>query len=266
MSPIDAPIDLSPVADIYAAMNTESVAGVPLSGIVGGGNPAEIAAQLLQRIDTHAGLRADDAVLDMGCGCGRIAAALTQRLSPLSRYLGIDIVPGLVEFAAKRIGSRFPNFRFLLSGASNQTYERFGAGSNGGDPEADPRAFDLAIALSLFTHLDQSVARKNLAMISRALRPNGRAFLTFFLLDAPTREIMRTGEPLFRFANQIDAAGAFCENGGDPMGAVAYETTLVLSMLADVGLYVDRIVYGGWPGRTSDGFQDAIVARPITTR
>ena len=72
-------------------------------------------------IEKYAGLHPGDSILNVGCGCGRIAAALTQYLHRESCYAGIDIVPGLIDFARKFITSRYPHFKFRVLNESNKT-------------------------------------------------------------------------------------------------------------------------------------------------
>jgi hypothetical protein len=49
--------DLDPVRDIFDAMRTERIKGVPLSQIVGGGDPMTVASKILAVIDKYAKLR-----------------------------------------------------------------------------------------------------------------------------------------------------------------------------------------------------------------
>jgi len=122
---MSAPRSLAPVRDIFQAMRTERIKGHALSDIVGGGDPEPIALEVLAMIEKYAALKSGDSILGVGCGCGRIAAALTQYLDRNSRYFGIDIVPGLIDFARNFITPRYPHFKFLLLNESNQTYEKW---------------------------------------------------------------------------------------------------------------------------------------------
>ena len=114
VSQVSASITLDPVSGIFAAMRSHTINGVPLSDVVGGGDPQAIASEIFAALQAHGGLARTAAVLDVGCGCGRIAAALTQYLSPEGRYVGVDIVSELIGFAREFIGAPNPNFHFLL--------------------------------------------------------------------------------------------------------------------------------------------------------
>lgn len=58
----------------------------------------------------HAGLRDDMALLDFGCGSGRLAWAAGRAMR--IDYLGLDVIPLLLEYAASRTPS---HFRFELN-------------------------------------------------------------------------------------------------------------------------------------------------------
>src|SRR5690348_4754219 len=102
------------VGPIFEAMKTQTLGGIPLADLVGGGDPATVAAEMVDVLRNTSGLNAADHVLDIGCGCGRYAAALTQHLSPSARYYGVDILPGLVDFCQSHITAQFPNFQFAI--------------------------------------------------------------------------------------------------------------------------------------------------------
>jgi SAM-dependent methyltransferase len=115
-------VSFEPVRDIFEAMRAERLNGVALSDVIGG--PSEkIASEIVSVLATHVDLRRPQVVLDIGCGCERIGAGLTQVLGENSKYVGVDIAPGLVEFGRKFITPRYPRFRFLLFDEGNSTYD-----------------------------------------------------------------------------------------------------------------------------------------------
>ena len=98
-------------------------------------------------------------VLDLGCGFGRVAAALAPAAGSV---LGLDISPRMIEEARRRCGG-LPKLRFAVT--------------PGADLAALPdSAFDLVLAVDSFPYLFQAgscVAMSHIADSARVLRPGG---------------------------------------------------------------------------------------------
>ncbi len=83
----------------------------------------------------HAGLMGGMTILDLGCGSGRLASALTSSSLDI-QYTGIDVVQKLLDYAAAK--SR-PDFCFVKSQSLDLPIASAG--------------LDMVCAFSLFTHL-----------------------------------------------------------------------------------------------------------------
>jgi SAM-dependent methyltransferase len=120
------------------------------------------------------GLRPQDRLLDVGCGCLRAGVHFVRYLDP-GRYYGLDVNASLVragydvELRAAGLQARLPRANLLVTRAFEAW--RFG------------RSFDFALAQSLFTHLPAAEVRACLAAVAVSLRPGGRFYATFF--EAP---------------------------------------------------------------------------------
>lgn len=108
-----------------------------------------------------AGLQNGQAIIDVGCGSGRAATQLGRHFQRL-RYLGIDVVPELLEYAAK---------------VSPRSY-RFEVAPGLSIPAPDASA-DMICFFSVFTHLKHEESYRYLRDARRALKPGGRIVFSF---------------------------------------------------------------------------------------
>src|SRR5215212_62118 len=67
--------------------------------------------RLLRETLIFHGLKPDNYLIDVGCGSGRLAKPLAEYLT--GKYLGIDVVPELLNYARKLVGR--PDWRFELA-------------------------------------------------------------------------------------------------------------------------------------------------------
>ncbi len=107
-------------------------------------------------------------VIDVGCGSGRLAAQLASE--PQLRYLGVDIVPELLEFACK-LCSR-PDWAF------KQT--------DGTTIPANENQADFVCFFSVFTHLLHQDTFRYLTEAQRVLKPGGLIVFTFLEYRIPS--------------------------------------------------------------------------------
>jgi trans-aconitate 2-methyltransferase len=116
--------------------------------------------QWARELIARAGLSPDDRVLDIGCGDGRITAAIA-RLVPQGRVVGVDLSADMVEHAAGHFPARdFPNLAFEQADARDLRFDR---------------AFTFVFSnAALHWIRDQ---RPVVAGIARALAPGGRCLL-----------------------------------------------------------------------------------------
>jgi SAM-dependent methyltransferase len=228
---------------------------------VGRGDFVAIGDEFMRYFLDFAGLDPRHRVLDVGCGIGRMARPLAHFLDPeVGRYDGFDVDRQGIGWCRRRYARRHPNFRFLRADLFNRRYHPGGAhkASEYRFPYEDDR-FDLVIATSVFTHLLEAEAEHYLAESARVLKPGGRLFATFFVLDADSRRRIAVGEAGFPF---LDAEAHVAVVSEDlPEEAVAYDREWIAARLAEHGLTTLDVRPGTWSGR-EDGlsFQDIVVA------
>ncbi len=239
---------------------------VPPRGIahVGGGDFRKIGERSLAHFVKFGGLRPDDRVLDVGCGVGRMAAPLTRYLSPDGSYEGFDIVPKEIEWCKRNIAPRFPNFRFQVADIQNKEYNPWGKvdASEYEFPYEDA-SFDFVILTSVFTHLLPEEVNNYLSEIRRVLKPGGRCFVTFFLLNDESLRLIGEEQNTISFDHNL---GSYRIKDKDtPENAVAYDEPYVYSLYKRYDLRIEEPVrYGSWSGRRGGAdYQDILVASKI---
>jgi ubiquinone/menaquinone biosynthesis C-methylase UbiE len=92
-------------------------------------------------------------VLDLGCGNGSVARALTRILAPTGRYEGLDINAASVDWLREQY-KPFANFHFTHADVRNVAYNP--AGRYEPDDYRLPfpdASFDVVLLKSVFTHL-----------------------------------------------------------------------------------------------------------------
>lgn len=191
-------------------------------------------------------LRPDSAVLDVGCGMGRLAVALLRSDAWDGVYEGLDIVPAGIKWCNEKIAAKDPRFRFTLADIYNREYNPDGTlpASQYRFPY-DDGAFDLVVLVSVFTHLLPDDMEHYVAEISRVLKPGGHCFASYNLLDAEARALMGNGRAMRRFTR---VGPHWIVDAKVPELAVAYEDDYVHDLFDRHGL-APSFHYGTWSGR-----------------
>ncbi|MBV9311668.1 MAG: class I SAM-dependent methyltransferase [Solirubrobacterales bacterium] len=122
-----------------------------------------IAADELAAALASAGRELSDAeaVLDLGCGAGRVLPHVARRAAAGARCVGCDVDPAAIEW----LRSHQRQFEWKLTGAKPPL------------PFEDS-SFDLVYSISVLSHLDESGQDRWLAEVARILRPGAVALLT----------------------------------------------------------------------------------------
>ncbi|TNC74073.1 class I SAM-dependent methyltransferase [Rubellimicrobium roseum] len=214
-------------------------------------------------------ITAQSRVLEIGCGCGRIAYALLQVLTS-GTYDGFDIRRAPIEFLQRNFQSVHPNFRFHLADLNNTFYNPNGTLTTAqyAVPAADA-SIDIVYEASVFTHMLPENTLHYFREASRVLRPGGRCVFSFFLLDhyVPGRtRPLGFARPHFDFDHRLAEYGDDFATvvPSDPERMTAYRLSLVRSMAEQVGLEVEgEPVPGLWSGsfEVPIGMQDLVILR-----
>jgi len=225
--------------------------------LCGNGDYRAIGAEFLGHFVAMAGLAAEERVLDLGCGVGRMAVPLTQYLAQSGSYVGVDVASAGIDWCARSITPVYPNFRFVHLDLHHPIYNPLGSAAveTANLPFADA-SFDVILLVSVLTHLGTAAITRYASEISRLLAPGGRCFATAFLMNQPAREALRRGDGPLHFPP--DAPGPeFHADPEQPLAAIAFDEDHLLEKFLRFGRYRRRQpIYGHWSGRASPVFQD----------
>jgi SAM-dependent methyltransferase len=211
-----------------------------------------------------AGLEPHDSVLDLGCGVGRFAVALSEYLDDKGRYVGLDTDRKSIELCNEWIGSRLRQFSFVWADVFNTTYNRRAEAKAASYRfPFDQSAFDFVFSNSLFTHLVPDDARNYFREIGRVLKPGGRTLNTIFLLNRESLAQVASGESKQGALHEFGPL-ARVKEPSRPEAWIALDEEFVREAHDEAGLGIERVRYGSWSGReaTGPGFgqKDIIVA------
>jgi ubiquinone/menaquinone biosynthesis C-methylase UbiE len=209
----------------------------------------------------RARLTSSDVFLDVGCGNGSVARALTKLLSLPGRYEGLDVSADSIEWLQEHY-QPYAGFRFSHADVYNKMYHS-GGSVTAGDyrlPYAD-RTFSMALLKSVFTHMLPGDVRNYLRELGRVVAPGGRAAITFFLLNDESRAFVTAEKDIVKMRTTWhDDPLCRVANPELPEEATAHDEGRIRAYVAEAGFTVSEVVFGDWCGRPSLlGLQDLMI-------
>ena len=249
--------------DLYETITNKRNGMIPPRGkiFIGRGDFVTQGEHIKALLTELAGLKPSHSILDIGCGIGRAAVALTSYLDQSGRYEGFDIVKEGIDWCNKKINSRFPNFRFKHIDLRNDLYNlstdvaakdfKFPYGNG---------EFDCAVLTSVFTHMMPEDVDNYLGEIHRVLKTGGKCLATFFILTPGSKSAMKGKEFDFKYSfGDYSLIDKHVKEAN-----VAFEKKFLDKMFAKNDLTVEHTYYGYWSGRQAEGakdFQDVVILR-----
>lgn len=247
--------------DTYDSITGRRKEMIPPRGMIfiGAGDFEKQGLHLMDLLKKHAGLRPDSRVLDVGCGIGRLAVALTTYLNEQGSYEGFDIVKKGIDWCEKKISSKYPNFHFLHIDLKNDLYNlktqnqaryfKFPYENN---------SFDCIVLTSVFTHMMPEDILNYLEQISSVLKTDGKCLATFFLLNKEVKEKMAAKQTFFDFKHEYEGYSLIDKRVKE--ANIALEEELLYTFLEEKGLKADAIHHGGWSTNADAlDFQDVVI-------
>jgi SAM-dependent methyltransferase len=194
------------------------------------------------------GLKPNERVLDLGCGCCRMALPLLDYLTPPGSYDGLDIHKPDIAWATAHVTSGYPHFRFHHADVHNDLYNPNGPvrPEHYRLPFAD-NTFDFALLTSVFTHMLPAGMRRYMAELGRVLKVGGRLLNTFFLLNDEAAGLIRKGRSGWQFPFHLGPCAV--QDQDHPEVVVGFREPEVRRLYAACGLDITTIKPGTWCGR-----------------
>ncbi len=249
--------------DTYMSLTRRRDPMVPPKGkiFIGSGDFVAQGRHIAAMLTDLTGMKPDMAVLDVGCGIGRAAVALTSVLSDKGRYEGFDIVRDGIDWCRERITPRHPNFRFTHVDLRNDLYN-LSTEAEAADfsfPYPDG-SFDRVLLTSVFTHMMPDDMCNYLNEIHRVLRPGGVCLATYFVIDGEALRQMEAGQAYFDFPHDFGHYRLLDANVRE--ADVAFSFEWLRSAFDNAGLSLSAFHRGTWacaPAATAPDFQDVII-------
>ncbi len=138
---------------------------------------------LVELLREHAGVDASSEVLEIGCGCGRMALPLADVLES-GHYLGMDIDGKALRACTEHSRLQASGFQFQLVDVFNGVYNP--TGTQSAETYRFPLtdcSFDVIFLMSVFTHMLPDAVANYISEIARLLKPGGRCQFSAFLMD-----------------------------------------------------------------------------------
>lgn len=214
----------------------------------------------LQLLKEYVSLKPDDTVLDVGCGIGRAAVALTQYLSKEGSYEGFDVVKKGIDWCQNQITTDFPNFTFKHVSLNNDLYSLTDQKAEDFIFPYEDNSFDSVFLFSVFTHMQPKEVQNYLNEIYRVLKPGGRCLSTFFLYNDENENYISNVNKSFCFSYGREGYRLMSEKVTS--ANIAFKEEFLAQMLKNSSLKLENKIYGTWAGQSQKGlhdFQDILI-------
>ena len=248
--------------DTWEKWSGQRPALTPPKGLIftGSGDFQREGKRLFERFRNLGGLQPEHRVLDIGSGIGRVAVQLSQYLNEQGSYEGFDVIKLGVDWWQKNISAAHPNFKFTYVPLGNDLYRAEGEDASSFSFPYPDTSFHFAVSNSVFTHMLPEEVQNYLQELHRVLKPGGRAYLSFFILNDASKAGM-SNNPSFDF--KFDHGHYRLLDEQVKAANVAYEEDYFRQTLlpGDKWKFVHQF-YGYWSGKREEeqpDFQDFVI-------
>lgn len=214
---------------------------------------------IVGELERFARLEPDEAIIDIGCGYGRVAHALL-RGGHRGTYTGMDILPKHVAWCAANLTPFSKGrYRFFHLDVQNDRYNPTGSlAATDVDLEL-AGAGDVVLVTSVFTHMWAESITHYVGELAKVLKAGGRILATFFLINDSQRALDAAGASRYPLVHESGPMSRYW-SVDDPLHVIGYEQAWVESTLQQAGLRIDEVHLGSWCGRPDAAvYQDTLI-------
>jgi len=207
-------------------------------------------------------IRPEHKILDLGCGCGRIAIHFLNYLSKQGKYIGIDNNKELLSYCVDNISILNDNFQFQYIDVYNGEY------ANEGKLKCQEVVFpvgneavDYVIMCSVFSHMYLDDIASYLKEIYRVLKRGGLFISSLNLYNEFTHNQIKMDKSHLDIKYSI-GEDSYCLDTEEPERGFAHKEEKVKELYWKNGFLIREIKYGMWSSKDLTGeFHDYIIAQ-----
>lgn len=207
-------------------------------------------------------LKPDEHVLDVGCGIGRTAVALTNYLGSEGKYDGFDAVEKGIQWCKRKITKDFPNFHFSYVPLYNDLYNQSGLDAGKFIFPYPGNSFDKVFLFSVFTHLQINEIENYLKEINRLLKPGGKCLATVFVYDENNEAFIAKRK---NFGFPVKMNGYRLMNSRVKSSNIALREATLNNLIESSGLVKEKFLDGFWKNHGEEAkqieYQDILVLK-----
>lgn len=232
---------------------------------------AYVGAEFFTYLKLLCDLKPNHKILDLGCGCGRIATLFKYYLKEPGEYFGLDAVASLINNAKQILSGKI--FHFVHQNVFSEYYN---PDPNATKPENvkipfEDNFFDTVYLVSVFTHMLPKSIKNYLKEFSRTMKPGSKCLLTAFLFQNNPNELNGNWKEKFAIKDlpkiNDDPDNNYFRPGNinNPEEWVIYDLNYLKQLFEQNNLKLIRgPFYGNWSGNTDFlSHQDILVLEKL---
>lgn len=204
------------------------------------------------------------AILDIGCGYGRIAYGL-RRANYQGSYTGFDILLRQIKWLQENFNSRpgHGNYGFHHFNTYNERYNPGGRALQEINLPFPKASFDCLVTLSVFTHMYEDDLIEHIRYLKTFIFPGGRWIASFFIVQSDFTLANQPPKSAYPMRKQV-SPNSYIPDLAEPLRAIAYTESFLHTLFAQEGLEIVKQLPGNWQHRENqNSFQDWVVLRRI---